>query len=111
MLPSPLWHTGQFSPPRTTWPKVAAVVRFRNPGLPEHVSFSWGLLAREHSAPGQMDLVLLVGPALGQPAEQQPQPGSSTAGVLTPALRLQAGQAQEQLLLLAGPPLTESWRV
>ena len=92
MLPSPLRHTGQPSPPRTTWPKVAAVVRFRNLGLPERLSFSWGLLAWEHSAPGRMDLVLLVRPALGQPAEQQPQPGSSTAGVLTPALRPQAGR-------------------
>lgn len=60
MLPSPLWHTGQPPPPRITWPKLAAVVRFRNPGLPEPLSFSWGLLARERSAPSRMDLVSLV---------------------------------------------------
>lgn len=57
MLPSPLWHTAQPPPPRTAWPEVAAVVRFRNLGLPARLSFSWGLLVREHSAPAWVDLV------------------------------------------------------
>lgn len=57
MLPSPLWHTAQPPPPRTAWPKVAAVVRFRNLGLPARLSFSQGLLVREHSAPAWVDLV------------------------------------------------------
>ncbi|ELR44597.1 Pescadillo-like protein, partial [Bos mutus] len=40
----------------------------------------------------KLDHIVKERPALGQPAEQQPQPGSSTAGVLTPALRPQAGR-------------------
>lgn len=63
---------------------MSVVVRCRNSGLTECLPSLGGCWPWEHLAPGWMDLASLSRASHGL-AGQQPWPGSSTAGVLTPA--------------------------